>query len=89
MLSTTDLISILGRKNMVISCLKKFKLPSAMTGSILSHRDYCNTIWSNTTKSNSERTARFIFDDFDSPSEILYQKLNWLPITQKIEQVCV
>ena len=62
---------------------------------ILSHTDYCNTIWGNTTKSNSQkllrcqkRAARFTFDDSDSPSgpsEIFFQKLNWRSIIQRIE----
>ncbi len=61
-------------------------------GYILPYLDYCNTIWGNTTKANLERlhrlqkrAARLIFDDFETLSKILFPKLNWLPISQRVQ----
>jgi hypothetical protein len=61
-------------------------------GYILPSLDYCNTIWGNTTKANVEkllrlqkRAARLFLDDFDTSSKILFPKLKWLPVQQRIE----
>lgn len=59
---------------------------------ILPYLDYCCTIWGNTTQSNLLRlfrlqkyAARLIFDDFVSPSHVLIQKLEWLPVEYRID----
>ena len=61
-------------------------------GYILPYLDYCNTIWGNTTKANldrllrlQKRAARLIFDDFETSSKILFIKLNWLPMSQRVQ----
>jgi exonuclease III len=61
-------------------------------GCILSHIDYCNTVWGNTTVANTDklqrlqkRAARMIFDDYTSLPYELYSKLNWLPFTKRVE----
>ncbi len=60
-------------------------------GCILSHLDFCNTIWGNGTKVNLEkvlrlqkRAARMIFDDYVSASADLFAKLKWLPIEKRV-----
>ena len=60
-------------------------------GCILSHLDYCNTVWGNTTKTNldrlhrlQKRAARLIFDDYISPSSELLRKLHWLPFAERV-----
>ena len=59
---------------------------------ILPYLDYCCTIWGNTTQANLSKlfrlqkyAARLIFSDFDSPSNLLFKHLDWLPFHLRIE----
>jgi hypothetical protein len=85
--------------NYYLYVLKKIKryLPenariAYCNGCILSHLDFCNTIWGNTTQANlskvqtlQKRAARMIFDDYVSPSKELFAKLNWLPVVKRVQ----
>ena len=60
------------------------------------HFDYCNTIWSNTTKANIDKiyklqkyAARIILDEKlqkenTTPSAVLFQKLDWITFRQNV-----
>ena len=85
--------------NHSLSVLKRIKsfLPESArilycNSCVLSHMDYCSTIWGNTTESElaklhrlQKRAARMIFDDYTSPSVVLFKKLHWLPLKKRIE----
>lgn len=60
---------------------------------ILPHFDYCSVIWGSTTKTNLDRllklqkyAARSILNvNPRTPSQILFEKLNWMPIDKRIQ----
>ena len=60
---------------------------------MVSHLDYLCTVWGNTTKENLKKlhrqqkhAARLIYDDWESKSSNLFEKLNWLPMESRIAQ---
>jgi hypothetical protein len=59
---------------------------------VLPHLDYCCTIWGNTTQENllklfrlQKYAARLVFDDFESRSFGLLEKLKWIPVKYRID----
>ena len=58
---------------------------------MLSHMDYLNNVWGNTTQENLNKlqrhhrhAARLVLDDWNSESSELLTKLEWLPIGSRI-----
>jgi hypothetical protein len=59
---------------------------------VLPYIDYCSTVWGDTSAINvlkvwrlQKRAARLIFDDFESRSATLFEKLNWLSVPQRFK----
>ena len=80
----------------VFKQISKFLTPQARTiycnSYVLPYLDYCNTVWGNTTQSNilkvfrlQKYASRLTFDNFESRSAELMEKLNWLPLHYRIE----
>ena len=58
---------------------------------VLSHMDYLNNVWGNTTQENlnklqryQKHAARLVLDDWNSESSEFVMKLDWLPIASHI-----
>ena len=58
---------------------------------MLSHMDYLNNVWGNTTQENlnnlqqhQKHAAQLVLDDWNSESSELLMKLEWLPIASRI-----
>jgi len=85
--------------NYRLSILRRIKAHLSLTARtvycnsyILPSFDYCCTVWGNTTQENimklfrlQKYAARLVFDDFESSSSDLLEKLKWLPINYRID----
>ncbi len=79
----------------VLRKIKSFLTPKARAiycnSYVLPYLDYCNTVWGNTTQYNIMRVlrlqkyaVRLAFDNFESRSAALMEKINWLPFQYRI-----
>ena len=77
----------------ISSCLTRRNLNQLYSSLILSHIDYCNTVWGTCTKSNliklqrcQNRYARLVLNaDFYTPKHELMNRLGWQDVEQRIK----